>query len=121
MGAFIDEADITVFVDISGDRASAYIEDAEAKAVMIAPCLGSPDDLDPHVQDAVKAILREAILRRVDSGIGATVQRSTGPFSQTVTTASSKSLFYPSEQRDLRRLCGGGAFMIDTMPDRLKQ
>lgn len=120
MGTFINRGDLTVFApDMPEDVADALIEDAEAEAMLAAPCLEDIDELTDLQLDQVKAILRGAILRKHEAGAGGSTQLSAGPFSQTVTTAATRALFFRSELRKLRGICkSGGAFMVDLMPRR---
>src|SRR5699024_11590304 len=118
MGIFIERGDLTVFApDMSSDVAEAMIEDAEAEAMLAAPCLQDQEELTDLQIDQVKAILRGAILRKHEAGAGGSTQLSAGPFSQTITSAATRALFFRSELRKLRGICkSGGAFMIDLMP-----
>ena len=117
---FITPADLEPFATIDPAKAAAMIEDAEAMAVLAAPCLSTLDD--PAKVAAVKAILRGAIVRWHEAGSGAVTQQSSGPFSQSVdTTKTRRGMFWPSEIVQLRDLCGssggsGRAFEVDTMP-----
>lgn len=116
MGTFISESDLTPFAVIEAAKAAAMIADGEAMAKLVAPCI---TDAGFAHADAVKAILRGAILRWNDAGSGAVTSQSAGPYSQTVdTTRARKSLFWPSEIEQLQDICapsGGGAFSVDTL------
>ena len=109
--------DLAPFADIEQAKADAMIEDALARAALIAPCI-LDDDFTQTA--AAKAIIRGAILRWNDAGTGGIVQQTVGPFSETVDTSQSRrSLFWPSEIVELQRLCASspdGAFTIDTAP-----
>lgn len=100
--------------DINPVKAQAMIEDALARAALIAPCINDADF--PH-SDAAKAILRGAILRWDDAGAGVVVQWGAGSFQESVDTRQQrKSLFWPSEIVDLQGLCADGgedAYMVD--------
>lgn len=106
--------------DIDPAKANQWIIDALAWAYRAAPCLR---DADPDSEEviAAKAVIRAAILRWNEVGTGAVTQVSTLDFSQTVDNRNPrKSLFWPSEIKQLRELCGSGAgkaFMIDTAPN----
>lgn len=120
---FITPADLAAFADIAAAKAEAMIEDAEAMAVLAAPCLTTPEfQADPAKMAAVKAILRGAILRWSDAGSGAVTQQGAGPFQQTIDTRTDrKGMFWPSEIGQLRDLCAssggsGHAFTVDTAP-----
>lgn len=84
-----------------------HIADVVARAKVVAPCI--EDEAFPH-GDAVKAILRTAIIRRVQYGDGevTTEQVTNGPFaaSQTVDTRRYDPGFLTHrEERDLRAMC----------------
>lgn len=117
MGDFIDPADLTPFATIAEPKAEAMIEDAEAMAKEVAPCI---TDTAFTKQAAVKAILRAAILRWNDAGSGAKVTQAALGYSQTIDTSTSrKGLFWPSEIEQLQKLCapegGGKAYNVDTL------
>lgn len=123
MGLFIFPSDLTPFATIDTAKAEAMIEDAEAMAVLVAPCLSDLVADDPK-RGAVKAILRGALLRWNEAGTGALSARSTtvGPFgeSQTLDTRQQrKAMFWPSEIEQLQGLCATGekgkAFSVDTV------
>lgn len=130
MGAFISPDDLEPFAQIDLDKAVAMVDDAEAMAVLAAPCLSVPEfQNDPTMSAVVKAILRGAILRWDESGAGALTQRSRtgGPFSESEsidTRTKRKAMFWPSEITQLRDLCAtfsgsadkGRAFTVDTAP-----
>lgn len=119
---FITPADLAAFADIDSEKAEAMIADAEAMAILAAPCLSGPEFQDPSKVAAVKAILRGAILRWNDAGSGAVTQQGAGPFQQTIDTRTDrKAMFWPSEIAQLQGLCAadggaGHAFTIDTAP-----
>lgn len=101
--------------NIDEGKAEAMIEDALALAARVAPCI-----LEPAFEHegAARAILRGAILRWNDSGSGAIVSQAAGPFSQTIDTSQvRRSMFWPSEIKDLQELCGrpnaAKAFSVD--------
>lgn len=118
--------DLRAFVpDIDEVKAEAMIEDAIAQASLVAPCILG-DDLAPEKVRAARAILRGAILRWEATGAGGVTTQHTstaGPITEamTMTTGARRSMFWPTEIRDLRNLCGrssGAAFSIDTLPPR---
>lgn len=133
--AFITPADLAPFATIDAAKAAAMIADAESMAILTAPCLPGllvvPEDETPEAEalrlaklNAVKAILRGAILRWEDAGSGAlqTQQEQTGPFGVQTTVAPQvrKSMFWPSELEQLQGICSSGekgsAFTLDTAP-----
>ena len=116
----LDVSDLEAFApDIEPARAQAMIDDAMARAALVAPCI---NDADFAFDAAAKAILRGAILRWNDAGTGAFQQQMTGPFSVTIDTrVKTGGLFWPSEITSLQELCRDGdtqrqAFTIDTTP-----
>lgn len=125
MADFIQVADLAPFADIEASKAYEMIRDATAMATLAAPCLVTePSPLADHQVDAVRAILRGAILRWHEVGSGAirTRQETTGPFggSETTEPAVRRGMFWPSELTQLQNICreagSGGAFAIDTTP-----
>lgn len=104
----LEPSDLAAFADdIPEAKALAMIEDATAMANRAAPCLVDESALSLTQSNAVKAILRRAVLRWHDVGSGAVTQVSSGPFQQSMDTskAASKSLFWPSEITDLQDIC----------------
>jgi hypothetical protein len=120
---YIDTSDLDPFATIDAVKASAMIADAEAQAILVAPCLSDADELDANQKAAVKAVLRGAVLRWNDTGSGALQAQTAGPFGVTLDTRQTRrSLFWPSEIEQLIKICNavtggaGGAFSIDTAP-----
>lgn len=108
--AFLTTEDLAVFVTIDEAKAAAMIEDAEAQAVMVAPCLADPEILTPAQVAATKGILRRAILRWHESGASGNVrsmQETNGPFSNSTTWESqtSRGLYWPTEISGLQDIC----------------
>lgn len=101
------------------EDADTLIDDAEALAILSAPCLESPD-LSPMKRKQVVAILRGTIMRWSEAGASVASQQSAGPFSMTVTPQVRRNSFWPSEITDLQKICkgpgSGKAFSIDTAP-----
>lgn len=118
---FIEPSDLAAFADIDPVKAAAMVDDAEAMAVLAAPCLSTPEfQADPVKVAAVKAILRGALLRWNDAGSGMVTQQGAGPFQQTIDTKQERrGMFWPSEISQLRDLCSadgsGEAFSVDTV------
>lgn len=99
--------DLAPFAVIDPVKAAAMIADAMAMAAQAAPCI-----LDDGFAfgDAAKAIIRGAILRWNDAQSGAVTQQSAGPFQFTVDSNTRRNgMFWPSEIRDLRKLCASSA------------
>lgn len=123
--AYLTAADLEPFADIEPAKAQAMIDDAVAQAILVAPCLADEDELTDHQKAAVKATLREAVLRRNDAGSGAFRQETIGPFTASHDTRQGrKPMFWPSEIAALESICkavtgesGTQAFSIDTAPD----
>ncbi len=113
MGTFLDPSDLTPFAVIDNGKAEAMIEDAEAMAVLVAPCITAENFGN---MAAVRAILRGAILRWNDSGSGALQAQTAGPFGQTIDTRQERrGMFWPSEIEQLQNLCAdlaGGAYTL---------
>ena len=130
MGQFIVEADLAPFAIIDAAKAAEMVADAEAQAILIAPCL--PGLLTVPVDEtaealalrtaklaAVKSILRGAILRWEDAGTGVITQQTVGPFGQQIAPQPRRSMFWPSELKQLQDICAGTAskaFSVDTVP-----
>lgn len=133
---FITPTDLEPFADIEAVKAAVMVEDAEAMAILAAPCL--PDLISPATGEtpadaaireaklaALRAILRGAILRWNEAGTGALQSRQdqVGPFGQMQTLdtrQTRKGMFWPSEIEQLQSLCSGargGAFEVDTAGD----
>lgn len=122
MSLTIDPAEILAFNnDLPSDVVEILIRDALAMARRVAPCI---DDVDFQFADAATAIIRSAVLRWAESGSGGITQKQTtaGPFGQTTSfdnRQTRRSLFFPSEIKELEALCSAGnskAFAIDTVP-----
>ena len=115
--------DVLVFnPDLDRKQAEVLVKDGLALASRVAPCILQDDFA---YADAAAAIIRGAVLRWAESGSGALAQtsRTAGPFSEQNTydtRQQRRTLFYPSEIRELQDLCRdsatGGAYAIDTLP-----
>lgn len=130
MGRFIEPEDLAPFATIASAKAVEMIADAEAQAILTAPCLATLPDApagetpaDKAVREAkvaaVKGILRAAVLRWNEAGTGATQTQIAGPFSQTTQFQARRSMFWPVEITDLQKVCTSGekarAFAVDTV------
>jgi hypothetical protein len=115
MGTFLETTDFPGL-----ESAATLIDDAEALAMLSAPCLR--DDLNPEgfKFKAARAILRGAILRWADAGTGAVDQQTAGPFAMSTTSQVRRNSFWPSEITDLQKVCrgedDGKAYSVDTAP-----
>ena len=124
MTVSIDPADILLFnKDLDPAIVAILIKDGLAMARQVAPCI---DEEDFPYTDAAVAIIRGAVIRWAESGPGgvASEARTAGPFSVSTsfdTRQTRRSLFFPSEIRELEALCkthrGQGIGAIDTLPD----
>ena len=95
---------------------AALIEHAEALALSTAPCINTPEFANGS---ALKAILVGTVSRWVTAGDGTATTMQAGPFSQTTDSSSRRFLFWPSELKALRGLCGGSrgrVFHVSMMP-----
>ena len=120
MGTFLTVEDLAPFADIESVKANAMIDDAEAMALLAAPCIAGDGFA---YGSAVKAILRGAVLRWNDSGSGALQAQQAGPFGQTLDTRQERrGMFWPSEIVSLQSLCAdsqGGVYSTSLAgPDR---
>jgi hypothetical protein len=100
----------------SGLTVEQMVDDAVALAVLHAPCLADP--LEPVKADAVRAILRGAVLRWAEAGSGALQSENIGAYGYTVDNRQQrKGMFWPSEITQLQSICGpsSGAFAVDTV------
>ena len=113
MGTFLDAFDLQPFASIDATKADAMIADAEAMAMLAAPCITAVGFANLL---AVKAILRGAVLRWNDAGTGAVQAQTAGPFGQTLDTRQERrGMFWPSEIVQLQSLCmapQGRAFSV---------
>lgn len=118
MSTFLSVRDLTPFnPGIDPEQAAQMIEDVDALAVLVAPCIADPGF--QHI-GAVRALLRGAVLRWADAGSGALASQTAGPFGITLDTRTERrGLLWPSEIAQLQGMCsgrGGGAFSVDTTP-----
>lgn len=120
MGRFVDVDDLARVnpnLNLSDPKIreslEALIEHAEATALVTAPCISDPGFAGGG---ALKALLVGAVSRWHSLGDGITSQESAGPFSRTIDSTAKRLLFWPSEIKGLRGLCGkvrGRAFHVD--------
>lgn len=122
MGTFLDAVDLPDGIGSAlGLTADQMIDDAEAQAMLAAPCLSGTEAPLTVIQiAAVVSLLRGAILRWNDAGSGARQSITTGPFSETTdTTVRRSGMFWPSEITSLQSICSDGqkgkAFGVDTI------
>lgn len=120
MGTFLNADDLAPFASIETAKAEAMIEDAEAIALLAAPCIAADGFA---YGSAVKAILRGAVLRWNEAGSGALQAQNAGPFGQTLDTRQERrGMFWPSEIVSLQGLCAdatGGVYSVSLAgPDR---
>lgn len=111
MGIFLNPSDLPASTGSNlGLTVEQMIEDAEAMALLAAPCLNDGTvALTPVQVSAVRAVLRGALMRWDDAGSGAKQSVSTGPFSETIdTSVTRRGMFWPSEITNLQSVCGNG-------------
>lgn len=128
MGVFIEPDDLEAFApEIDKGKAVQMIEDAEALAMLAAPCLKETEfQEDDAYRGAVKAVLRSAVLRWNDGGTGAITSAGAGQMQITTDTRTPRrSMFWPSEIEQLRALCGQfrgdgdrAAYGVNMLPPR---
>lgn len=105
--------------NLDAAKAAKMIQGAVARAAQVAPCLLADSFAG---EDVARAIILDALVRRVDGGGGAVTQsqQTAGPFShtQTVDSRSALNLFTAQERADLAALCGRRqrAYTINTAP-----
>jgi hypothetical protein len=113
MGTFLDASDLIPFAEVDSVKADAMIADAEAMAVLAAPCITAVGFAHG---DAVRAILRGAVLRWNIAGDGALQAKTIGPFGETYDTRQERrGMFWPSEVVALQNLCAtyqGGVYSV---------
>lgn len=126
MGIFLVHSDLApIAPKLTVDEANIYIDDVEASAVVEAPCIIDADF--PHT-DAVKGILRQAVLRwhRAGDGSLSSEQQSAGPFQHTLAFDSrtrGEGRLLAGEVHRLRALCRqwkastGGRKAFSVMPE----
>ncbi|MET0887356.1 MAG: hypothetical protein ABWX92_13000 [Mycetocola sp.] len=122
MGIFLEPSDLPIGTGSNvGLTPDQMIEDAEALALLAAPCLNDGTVALTAAQvAAVRAVLRGALMRWSDAGSGARQSVSTGPFAETIdTTVTRRGMFWPSEITHLQGICSDGqkgkAFSVDTV------
>lgn len=118
MAVTIDPADlIALRPSLSQEAATALIQGAIPRAAQIAPCILS-DDFPDEKAAIAKAIILDALARRVDGSGGIVTQQTAGIFNQSIDASRLANLFTAQERSDLARLCGGqsGAYTINTAP-----
>lgn len=118
----LEPSDLEPFASIDQAKALAMIEDAEATAATVAPCILEGDFLEDATRKAyVKAVIRAAVLRWHESGTGAFQTQAAGPFSVGMDTRQERrGMFWPSEISQLQDACkryrGGGGSKAYSVP-----
>lgn len=107
MPTFVFPGDLAPFAAIDAEKAEQMIVDAEALAIMVAPFIIDPEFAH---RDAVRGLLRSAILRRNDAGTGVRKSRTMGPFGEVLdtTTGHSADILTAAEIGRLQGLRPGG-------------
>lgn len=91
--------------EVADDTLDEMIADVVAVARVAAPCLAGDDLSEDHARAAV-AVMRDAVLRWVDSRSGAVTSVAAGPFAQAVdTTVRRSGHLQPSEIARLQEIC----------------
>jgi hypothetical protein len=110
---FLTPEDLAPFATIDVAKAEAMIDDAEAMAALVAPCIDAAGFAKVEV---VRAILRGAVIRWNEAGSGALQAQTAGPFGQTIDTRQERrGMFWPSEIVQLQNLCAnsqGGVYTV---------
>lgn len=102
----ITPADLEPFATIDLVKAEAMVADALGVARAIAPCIFEEGFERP---DAAKAVIRGAILRWNDAATGAVTTMQAGAYQKTIDSNTRRNgMFWPSEIRDLQKLCSTG-------------
>lgn len=104
---FLKPSDLSPFATIDEAKALAMIEDAEATAATVAPCITESGFLEDDTRVAyVRAVIRGAVLRWNESGTGAYQAQTAGPFGVTMDTRQQRrGMFWPSEISELQDAC----------------
>lgn len=104
---FLSPSDLEPFATIDEAKAIAMIEDAEATAGAVAPCITESAFLEDDTRVAyVRAVIRGAVLRWNESGTGAYQAQTAGPFGVTMDTRQQRrGMFWPSEIEQLQDAC----------------
>lgn len=119
---FLSPSDLEPFATIDEAKAIAMIEDAEATAATVAPCITEGGFLEDDTRVAyVRAVIRAAVLRWNESGSGAFQTQTAGPFSVGMDTRQERrGMFWPSEISQLQDACkryrGGGGSKAYSVP-----
>lgn len=103
----LEPSDLEPFATIDSAKALAMIEDAEATAATVAPCILEAEFLANSTRKAyVKAVIRGAVLRWNESGTGAYQAQTAGPFGVTMDTRQQRrGMLFPSEIEQLQEAC----------------
>lgn len=104
---FVKPSDLAPFASIDEAKAKAMIEDAEATAATVAPCIAEAAFSEDATRVAyVKSVIRAAVLRWHESGTGAFQTQTAGPFSVGMDTRQQRrGMFWPSEIEQLQDAC----------------
>lgn len=124
MAAIVTPEDILPFIVIGATKLEAMIKGAEAMAALAAPCIREEAfSTDPDRVEQLKTIIIGAILRWEESGTGAKIVQTAGPFQTTLDNTQRRGMYWPSEITQLRDICAQyknagkqTAFSIDTAP-----
>lgn len=114
----LEPADVRRFVKVpellDDNTAQDMIDTAEARARLLAPCLGDLTD-DPRIGSGltddelivVRDLLRDAVVRWADGGRGIVAAQAKGEYSETLRNTNTLGLFRPNDIRELQSICKG--------------
>lgn len=107
MANLLQPSDLEPFADIDQAKAMAMIEDAEATAATVAPCILEDAFLEDATRRAyIKAVIRGAVLRWNEAGSGAYQAQTSGPYGVTMDTRQQRrGMLFPSEIEQLQDAC----------------
>ena len=104
--SFVTASDVAVLSpSVTVEQAEAMIRAVTARAVAVAPCIAGDSLTEAH-QEAVRAVILDAVTRWVNTAGGAAQSMSSGPFQfQADTRQERRGTFLKSEFDDLRSIC----------------
>lgn len=100
-------ADLQMFVQVSDDMANELIDTTLARVRRKYPCLFDIALSEDDAQTA-RGIIRDAILRRIDTGSGGVQSEGKGPFTTTYLPPDKRhGLFTEADVTELTAICAG--------------
>lgn len=116
MAVIVKPDDLPVDIE-SNAMVATWIAGANARAVRVAPCLGSAPTEDQLAE--AKLILVGAIIRWSQAGAGALQSQTAGPFTEVFDTRQRGGFnLWPSEITQLQDICksrSNAAYAVDTV------